>query len=237
MINNGIFVYFVGAGPGSIEYLTVKGKRLIEQADLLIYYGDATSPEIIGLAKKELYDSYGHSLQEITDDIVKYANEQKMVVRLHSGDPSIFGGMLEQIHALKQKGVDVEVVPGVSAMFASTSILKTQLTIPGVTQTVIITRPEEPIEELSRHKATMVLYLGVEKIQDVMNRVAYPPKTDVAVVYHAFWKDQKIITGTVQDIASKVETAGIKHGAVIIIGEAANPRTFLTINRGEPNAK
>jgi len=94
MINNGIFVYFVGAGPGSIEYLTVKGKRLIEQADLLIYYGDATSPEIIGLAKKELYDSYGHSLQEITDDIVKYANEQKMVVRLHSGDPSSFGGML-----------------------------------------------------------------------------------------------------------------------------------------------
>jgi precorrin-4/cobalt-precorrin-4 C11-methyltransferase len=228
-------VYFIGVGPGTPELLTVKGKKLIETSDLLIHYGDATSPEIIQLAKKDVMSSYGKSLEEITDTIAAYVEKGKTVVRLHSGDPAIFGGMLEQIDALEKKGIEVEAVPGVSAMFASTALLKTQLTVPGVTQTVIITRPEEPLEELSKHSATMVIFLGAAKIREIMERVAYPPETDVAVVYHAFWHDQKIIRGTVSDIAGKVEQSGIKHGAIIIIGEAANPKTILTLDRGEPD--
>lgn len=227
-------VYFIGVGPGAPELLTVKGKKLIENSDLLIHYGDATSPEIIGLAKKDVMSSYGRSLEEITDTIARYVRAGKTVVRLHSGDPAIFGGMLEQIHALEKHGIEVEAVPGVSAMFASTALLKTQLTLPGVTQTVIITRPEEPLEELSRLNATMVVFLGAAKIREIMERVAYPPDTDVAVVYHAYWQDQQVIKGRVSDIAERVEAAGIDHGAIIIIGEAANPRTILTLDRGEP---
>ena len=227
-------VYFVGVGPGDFELLTIRGKKLIEGADLVIHYGSATSPEIIGLAKKDVMSSYGKSLDEITETIAAYFKEGKTVVRVHSGDPALFGGMLEQTRALAKRGIDVEVIPGVSAMFAAAALLKTQLTLPGVTQTVIITRPEEPIEELSRENATMVVFLGVEKIQDIMERVRYPSDTDVAVVYHAFWNDQKIIRGTISDIAEKVEAAGIEHGAIIIIGEAVNPRTIMTLGRGEP---
>ena len=228
-------VYFVGVGPGDFELLTIRGKKLIEEADLLIHYGSATSPEIIGLATKEVISSYGKSLDEITETIATYVKEGKTVVRAHSGDPALFGGMLEQTKALANLGIDVEVIPGVSAMFASAALLKTQLTLPGVTQTVIITRPEEPLEELSRENATLVIFLGVEKIQEIMERVQYPPDTDVAVVYHAGWNDQKTIRGTVADIAEKVEAAEIKHGAIIIIGEAVNPRTIMTLGRGEPD--
>jgi len=227
-------VYFVGVGPGDFELLTIKGRKLIEEADLLIHYGSATSPEIIGLAKKDVMSSYGKSLDEITETIAAYVKEGKTVVRVHSGDPALFGGMLEQTRALADLGIDVEVVPGVSSMFAAAALLKTQLTLPGVTQTVIITRPEEPLEELSKENATMVIFLGIEKIREIMERVRYPPDTDVAIVYHASWKDQKMIRGTVSDIAEKVEAAGIKHGAIIIIGEAVNPRTIMRLGRGEP---
>ena len=226
-------VYFVGAGPGTLELLSIKAERLIKTADLVIHYGDATAPEIIELATADIISSYGKTLDEITDTIENYVKQKKTVVRIHSGDPSLFGGMLEQIHALEKRSIEVEVVPGISAMFASAALLKTQLTLPGVTQTVIVTRPEEPIEELSKHLATMVIFLGVEKIQEIIDRVAYPPGTDVAVVYHAFWPDQKIIRGIISDIAGKVKTAKIKHGAIIIIGEAANPKTILTLDRGE----
>jgi precorrin-4/cobalt-precorrin-4 C11-methyltransferase len=208
-------VYFVGAGPGNPKLITVMGRELLERADLVVYAGSLVNPVVLDYSNGEKIDSYGLTLDEITKIIAENAKAGKKVVRLHSGDPSLYGAIVEQMEELEKHGIWVELVPGVSSVFASAAALRTQLTLNGISDTLIITRPAgetletDLIKELSKHNTTMAVFLGTQKIEDIMNRVEYPPDTPVGVVFHASWDDQQIIRGTVSDIAQKVRDAGI----------------------------
>lgn len=225
-------VYFVGAGPGNPKYITVKGKELLESADLIIYAGSLVNPDILDHLSGEKLDSFGMKLEDIVDVMAKNVDAGKKVVRLHSGDPSLYGAIIEQIDGLEKKGIDIEIIPGVTSLFASAAALKTQLTINGITETLIITRPagntlaKDSLRELSRHNATMAIYLGTDKLRKIMDEVEYPKDTPAAVVYHASWEDEKVILGTVGDIVDKVEAAGIDKSSMIIIGNVLSPENF-----------
>jgi len=225
-------VYFVGAGPGNPKYITVKGRELLESADFVMYAGSLVNPVVLNYARGETLDSYGMKLEDIASVLAKKVDEGKIVVRLHSGDPSLYGAIIEQIDSLKKRNIDVEIIPGVTSLFAAAAALKTQLTINGITETLIITRPagttleKDSLRELSRHNATMAIYLGTDKLRAIMGSVEYPPKTPAAVVYHASWDDEKVIIGTVGDIADKVEEEGIERSAMIIIGNVLTPENY-----------
>ncbi|MCZ7360648.1 MAG: precorrin-4 C(11)-methyltransferase [Candidatus Methanoperedens sp.] len=226
-------VYFIGAGPGDPKYITVKGRELLESADLIIYTGSLVNPEVLRSARGNKVDSHWMKLEEIVDALVKSVHEGKTAVRLHSGDPSLYGAIIEQIEELKKRDIDVRIIPGVSSLFASAAALKKQLTLKGLTETLIITRPagitlpKDSLQELSRHNATMAIYLGAHKIREIMNELMYSRDTPAAVVYHASWEDEKIITGTVGDIADKVEILGIDRSAMIIIGDVLSPENYM----------
>jgi precorrin-4/cobalt-precorrin-4 C11-methyltransferase len=230
-------VYFVGAGPGNAKFITVMGKELLEGADLVIYAGSLVNPEVLDYCKGEKIDSYGLTLDETNKLIVDNLEAGKKVVRLHSGDPSLYGSIVEQIEELKEFDVEVEIIPGVSSVFATAAALQTQLTLNDVSETLIITRPagktleKDQIKELSRHNATMAVFLGTQKIEQIMEKVEYAPDTPVAVVFHASWPDQKIIKGTVSDIAGKVKEAGIKRSAMILIGGVVEPVEYGNFGR------
>ncbi len=226
-------VYFVGAGPGDPDLITVKGRRLLERADVLIYTGSLVNPALVDLsgASRKL-NSHGMRLPELLEAMASNAKGGRTVVRLHSGDPSLYGAIVEQIDGLAERGVDVEIVPGVSSLFAAAASLKTQLTLRGVSETLIVTRPrgetlrEDALAELSRHGATMVVFLGADKLQEVVERVEYPPDTPVAVVYHASWEDERVVKGTLADIVEKARAAGIERTALIVIGGVVDPEGY-----------
>lgn len=221
-------VWFVGAGPGDPELITVKGQRLITEADVLIYAGSLVNPDLIAVSKAELkLDSWGMHLPDMVEVMVKEARSGKKVVRLHSGDPSLYGAIVEQIELLEAQGISVKIVPGVSSLFAAAAALKTQLTLRGVSESVIVTRPAgktletDQIREFSRMGQTMVVFLGTEKLAEITQKLECPEDTPAAVVYHASWPDQKIVRGTVADIAKKAAAAGIEHTALLVIGGVA----------------
>jgi precorrin-4/cobalt-precorrin-4 C11-methyltransferase len=223
-------VHFVGAGPGDPDLITVKGMDLVMRADVLIYAGSLVNPVIVERSPATVkLDSWGMSLQETNKAIVDGVSQGKRVVRLHSGDPSIFGSIVEQIFDLKTEGIDVEIIPGVSSMFAAAAALKTQLTLKGVSDTLIVTRPagatleSDKIAELSSRGESLVIFLGTDKLEDIMKKVTCPRDTPAAVVYHASWPDQKIVRGTVEDIAGKAREAGIEKTALILIGGIVDP--------------
>ncbi len=217
-------VYFVGAGPGDPDLITVKGKRLLEEADLVVYAGSLVNTELFVGQKAELVDSNGQSLETTFAKIMDALRAGKKVVRLHSGDPSLYGAILEQMKPLEEAGVDVEVVPGVSSLFAASAALKTQLTLKGVSESLIITRPagttleEDELAALSSHGTTLAIFLGIDKIRDIVATLDRPSDTPVAVVYHASWPDQRVLLGTLADIAEKVEAAGISRSALVLVG-------------------
>ncbi len=218
-------VYIVGAGPGDPELITVKGRRLLGKADVLIYVGSLVNPELVALSPApEKFDSWGMKLHEIVGVMEQAVKEGKTVVRLHSGDPSLYGAIVEQMAELEKRDIQVEIVPGVSSMFAAAAALKTQLTLRGVSDSVIITRPAgatldvDEVRELSRLGSTMVIFLGTQHLEQVLNNVECPPDTPAAVVYHASWPDQRVVLGTVADLAAKARAAGIEKTALIIIG-------------------
>ncbi|KCZ71786.1 precorrin-4 C11-methyltransferase [Candidatus Methanoperedens nitroreducens] len=225
-------VYFVGAGPGNPKYITVRGRELLESADLVMYTGSLVNPEVLNYAQGDRIDSHGMKLEDIVDALAKNAEEGKTVIRLHSGDPSLYGAIIEQIDGLKKRGIDIEIIPGVTSLFAAAAALKAQLTLNGITETLIITRPagvtleKDSLRELSRHNATMAIYLGTHKIREITDQVTYPEDTPAAVVYHASWDDEKMILGTVGDIADKVEALGIDRSAMIIIGNVLSPENY-----------
>ena len=231
-INNKKIIYFVGAGPGNPRYITVRGRELLESADFVMYAGSLVNPVVLNYVHGEKLDSFGMKLEDIADVLSKKVEEGKNVVRLHSGDPSLYGAIIEQIDSLKKRGIDVEIVPGVTSLFAAAAALKTQLTINGITETLIITRPagttleKDSIRELSRHNATMAIYLGTDKLRKIMQEVEYPEETPAAVVYHASWEDELVILGTVGDIADRVEAERINRSAMIIIGNVLAPHNF-----------
>jgi precorrin-4/cobalt-precorrin-4 C11-methyltransferase len=225
-------IYFVGAGPGDPDLITVKGKRLLEEADLVIFAGSLVNPSLLQGLKAELMDSNGLSLEATTAKIIDALKAGKNVVRLHSGDPSLYGAILEQMSPLEEAGVEVDVVPGVSSLFAASAALKTQLTLKGISESLIITRPagttleKDELAALSRHGTTLAIFLGVDKIKDIVDSLDIPGDTPVAVVYHASWPDQEVLLGTVQNIAQKVEAAGINRSALILVGNVVKRTGF-----------
>ncbi len=225
-------VYFVGAGPGDPDLITVKGLRLVEGADLLLYTGSLVNPDLVARSRApEKLDSHGMTHAEIIARLDGAAREGKCVVRLHSGDPSLYGAIVEQILALEDRGIPSIVVPGVSSLFAAAASLGTQLTLKGVSESLIVTRPagetlgEDHIPDLSALGETLVIFLGGDRISDVVARLRCPPETPAAVVYHASWPDQKVVRGTVADIADRAEKAGIRKTSLIIVGKVVEPRS------------
>ncbi|HHW47632.1 MAG TPA: precorrin-4 C(11)-methyltransferase [Clostridiaceae bacterium] len=223
-------VYFIGAGPGDPELITVKGKKHIEEADIVIYAGSLVNKELLKYCKPsaQIYNSAGMTLDEVLKIMVKGVKEGKKIARLHTGDPSIYGAVREQMDALDRHGIQYKVIPGVSSFLATAAALKKEYTLPGVTQTVILTRmegrtevpSEERIEALAAHKATMVIFLSIGMIDELVSRLkaGYEENTPVAVVYKASWPEQKIVRGTLADIAGKVRAEGIKKTALVVVG-------------------
>jgi precorrin-4/cobalt-precorrin-4 C11-methyltransferase len=228
-------VYFIGAGPGDPELLTIKAKKVIQRADVIIYAGSLVNAEIMKLAplQAEIYNSAELSLEEITALIVSAVNEDKMVARLHSGDPSIYGAIGEQMEYLKQQNIPFEVIPGVSSFSAAAAALKVELTLPEISQSVILTRlggrtevpQRERLSSLASHQATMCIFLSIRLIEEVVAELeqGYSPDTPVAVVEHASLYNEKIVRGKLKDITPKVREAGMGRTAMIIVGEAIDP--------------
>ncbi|MDD1722830.1 MAG: precorrin-4 C(11)-methyltransferase [Methanothrix sp.] len=225
-------LYIVGAGPGDPELITVKGKRLLSEADLVVYAGSLVNPALLRDIKAETLDSNGLSLEETQSRILAALLQGKKVVRLHSGDPSLYGAILEQMKPLEEEGVETEIVPGVSSLFASAAALKTQLTLKGVSESLIVTRPagttleKDELASLSRHNTTLAVFLGIDKIRQIMASLDRPGDTPVAVVYHASWPDEMVLRGTIDDIADKVEAAGLERSALILVGGVVNRTGF-----------
>lgn len=224
-------VSFIGAGPGDPELLTVKGKRLIDSADVIIYAGSLVNPEVLSDAKKDadIYNSAGMTLEEVLAVMKEGEAAGKKVVRVHTGDPAIYGAHREQMDALDKMGISYEVIPGVSSFLAAAAALKKEYTLPGVSQTVILTRMEgrtpmpegEKLLDLAKHRATMVIFLSVGMLEEMcaVLQQAYGPDTPAAVVYKATWEDEKIVRGNLTNLAKKAEEAGIRKTALTVVGD------------------
>ncbi len=224
-------VYFVGAGPGDPDLITVKGRKIVERADIIIYAGSLVNPEIIGCAKKDavIYNSANMYLEEVIQVIVDGFLAGRVIARVHTGDPSIYGAIKEQMDILDEYNIDYEVIPGVSSFLASAAAIKKEFTLPGITQTVICTRlsgrtevPEkESLESLAAHKASMAIFLSVQMIDEVVEKLLhhYPITTPVAVVQKATWDDQKIVIGTLETISEQIKQSDIKKTAQILVGD------------------
>ncbi len=224
-------IYFIGAGPGDPELLTVKGVRLLKEADLVIYAGSLVNPELLKYtsADCEIYNSAAMDLSEMVQIMVEGERSGKKVVRLHTGDPAIYGAIQEQMWKLEQVGIEYQVVPGVSSFSGATAALKRELTIPGKVQTVILTRLEgrtpvaerENLASLASHQSSLVIFLSVGLIEQVVRELstAYPLNTPVAVVYKATWPEEQIIRGTLENICQLVTEAEIRRTALILVGD------------------
>lgn len=232
-------VCFVGAGPGDPELITLKAKKMIETADTIIYSGSLLNPKLLKYAKKnaELHDAAKIDRETIFETLRDSAKKGKFAIRLHDGDPALFSAIKEQIDKLEQEGIKCEIVPGISALFAAAARLNLELTLPGVTQTVIITRAElrtpvpdrEKISELAKHKSTIAFYLSVHLTDHLVRELlvgGYPEETPAAVVYRASWDDERVITGTLADIGKKVRSARITKTAVVIVGDVIHPKSY-----------
>ena len=224
-------IYFIGAGPGDPELITLKGKRLITEADIIIYAGSLVNPAVIAERKTDcvVYNSASMDLPEIVKVMIDGAKANKLVARVHTGDPSIYGSIREQMEELDKHSLSYEVVPGVSSFTAAAAAVKKEFTVPEISQTIILTRTEgrTPVPELERlnflasHKASMAIFLSVQLMDDVVRLLSehYSMETPVAVVEKASWPEQRIVQGTLSDIASKVKEAGISKTAQILVGE------------------
>ena len=229
-------VYFIGGGPGDPELLTLKAKRILESADVVVYADSLVHPSIVDFAKPgaEVHGSKTLTLDEIVEIMLGAAREGKTVARVQSGDPAIYGAILEQMRLLEKEGIDYEIIPGVSAAFAAAAVLKAELTVPDVSQTIIMTRaqgrvampPKEQLQDLAAHGATLVIFLGITRMTRIVREcraAGYPKDTPVAVVYRVGWPDEKIIRGKLTDIAAKVREAKITLQALVIVGKAVDP--------------
>jgi precorrin-4/cobalt-precorrin-4 C11-methyltransferase len=225
-------VFFVGAGPGDPELLTIKAERLLRTCECCIYAGSLVSPGVIDLLpeRAEKYDSASLSLQEIVSIFRKAQEAGIDVVRLHSGDPSIYGAIREQMNELDRLGICYEVVPGISSFQAAAAGLQTELTAPEVAQTIILTRASgrtplpqaQELDQLAQTQATLCIFLSIGQIEDVVKTLAryYGGDCPAAVVYRASWPEQKVIRGSLDNIAAKTISEGITRTALIIVGRA-----------------
>ena len=223
-------VYFIGAGPGDPDLITVKGKKIVEKADVIIYAGSLVNKEIIGCHKEgaEIYNSASMNLDEVIEVTVKAQKEGKLVARVHTGDPSIYGAIREQMDMLDEYGIEYEVIPGVSSFVAAAAAIKKEFTLPDVSQTVICTILEgrtpvpesESLESLASHKCSMAIFLSVQMIDGVVERLKkhYDINTPIAIIQKATWEDQKIVMGTLENIAELAKKEKITKTAQILVG-------------------
>ena len=224
-------VHFVGAGCGAPDLITLRGKRLLEEADVIIYAGSLVNPQLLDYAKPQaaLYDSARLTLEEVLDIICRAEEQGLTTVRLHSGDSSLYGAIKEQMHPLDEKGIPYDVCPGVSSFCGAAASLKAEYTPAGVSQTVIISRmqgrtavPEkESIASLAAHQATMVLFLStglLPQLSQELIRGGYSPDAPAAIVYKASWEDEKICRCSIADLAKTAEENGIRKTALITVG-------------------
>lgn len=225
-------INFVGAGPGDVDLITVKGRRLLEEADIVIYAGSLVSKEHLKFCKEtcEFYNSASMTLEEVIEEMEKAIKENLNVVRLHTGDPTIYGAIREQIDILENKGIDYHVIPGVSSFTAACASIKREFTLPDVSQTIILTRikgrtpvPEdEDLAALAKHNASMAIFLSVQSIGKVVDKLVEGygrEDVPVAIVYKATWEDEKIVFGTLKDIEEKIKKANISKTAQILVGD------------------
>ena len=225
-------VHFVGAGPGDPDLITVKGRRLLSGADVVVYAGSLVNPALLEVTGPhcEVYNSASMTLAEVICVMQKAVADGKQVVRLHTGDPSIYGAIQEQIDLLNQLGIQWEVVPGVSSFLAAAAALGQEYTLPGISQTVIITRMEgrtpvpdkEKIRSLAEHQTTMCIFLSVHMFEELVRELTaggYSPDTPVAVVEKASWPEQRIFKGTLTTIAEQLSSAGVNRTAMVIVGK------------------
>ncbi len=233
-------VYFVGSGPGDPELITIKAKRLLENADIVIYSGSLLNLEILNFAKKgaTLYDAAKLDRNEIYEILRDSTKNGKLAIRFHDGDPAIFSTIREQIDKLEKDEINCKVIPGITSLLGEAASMNLELTLPGITQTIIISRAEfrtavpdrEKISELAKHGATMAFYLSVHLLDRVIEELlkggVYDNETPVAIVYKATWEEEKIIKGTIGTISKKVREERIVKTALIIVGDVISPKKY-----------
>ena len=223
-------IYIVGAGAGDPELITVKGQRLLQTADVVIYAGSLVNPALLKLTKPstEIHNSASMTLEQVLAVMEKAVAAEKMVVRLHTGDPSIYGAIQEQMDALAKKKIPFEVVPGVSSFLATAAALKQEYTLPGISQTVIITRNEgrtpvperEKLRSLAAHQATMCIFLSITMLDEVVAELmagGYAADTPIAIVQRASWPEQKSVRATLATIVAEIQGKNIDRTAMIVV--------------------
>lgn len=240
-------VYIIGAGPGDPRLLTLRGAELIASCPVVLYTGSLVPPAVIARAQPgaRVLDSSGMTLDEIVAVMVSARDRDEDVARVHTGDPVLFGSIAEQIRCLDELGIPWEIVPGVSSFTAAAAALGRELTLPEVSQTVILTRAPgrtpmpagEELEELARPRATLALFLSVNLLDAVSRALvpSYGADCPVAVVHKATWPDQKIVTGTLADICGKVRAAGVRSQAMILVGRVLTATDFAKSRLYDPD--
>jgi precorrin-4/cobalt-precorrin-4 C11-methyltransferase len=232
-------VYFIGAGPGDPDLLTIKGRDLIARCPVCLYAGSLVPEAVVAHAPNgaKVIDTAPMTLDEILSDIEAAHAAGHDVARVHSGDPSLYGAIAEQIRRLRAKNIPFEIIPGVPAYTAAAAALETELTLPEISQTLILTRttmqssamPEgEELEELGRSKATLAIHLSIRNLRHIERALTphYGADCPVAVIYRASWPDQQIIRGTLSDIRGKVRQAKITRTALIMVGRVLSEENF-----------
>ena len=235
-------VHFVGAGSGAVDLITVRGAKLLQEADVIIYAGSLVNPALLDYAKEgcEIHNSATMTLEDVIQVIEKAEAEGRTTVRLHTGDSSIYGAVREQFDELDKLNISYDVCPGVSSFCGAASSLKTEYTLPDVSQTVIITRtagrtpvPQgQSIQELAAHKATMVLFLSTSLTQQLQADLlagGYPGETPVAVVYKATWPEEKIFRCTVDTLHKTVTENGLTKTSLIIVGNCMGDKYLRSL--------
>jgi precorrin-4/cobalt-precorrin-4 C11-methyltransferase len=229
-------VYFIGAGPGDTKLLTLKGKEIIEMADVVIYAGSLVNEEILKYAvhARETHNSAVLNLEEVGNIFRRAKERNHDVARIHSGDPSIYGAINEQMRLLDDLSIPYEVVPGISSFQAAAAALCQELTLPNVCQTITLTRMEgktpvpdkENLMEIIKTRPTLVLFLSISRLNEIVEilKTGYPPLTPVAIVYRVSWPDEKIILGTLENILERWDGRVITKTALIIVGEVMAKR-------------
>lgn len=234
-------IYFVGAGSGAVDLITVRGQNLLKKADVVIYAGSLVNPEHLEVCKAEceIYDSAKMTLEEVIEVMKKSENDGKNTVRLHTGDPSIYGAIKEQMEILDKEGISYENCPGVSAFCGAAAALQIEYTLPDVSQSVIITRmagrtpvPEkESIESFAAHQATMVIFLSTGMLDELSKRLiegGYSPKTKAAIVYKATWPDEEKYICDVESLGKTAREHNITKTALIIVGDVVGANVGVT---------
>lgn len=232
-------VYFVGAGPGAVDLITVRGMKLLKKADVIIYAGSLVNPELLKFAKEEteIFNSAVMTLEEVMDVMINAAKSGKEVVRLHTGEPSVYGAVREQMDILDKEGISYESCPGVTAAFGAASSLNLEYTLPNVSQTLIITRLEgktkvpekEKMELLAQHGSSMAIYLSIGMIDELVEKLikgGYSSETHAAIVYKATWPEEKKIICTIGELAEKAREEKITKTAVVLIGDVIDHSSY-----------